>query len=193
MMDRIIWWVNTPRVQLPLRLTLDCRDVVRVLVFSQERARFGFSDGSNVVVSDSTTGFTLSTLSCGSCVYSTGSRDKIIAARLESGEIKHFSFTPSGDWRYNLSHPGRRICVISEKSSSTPKMLTCSPTFLMATPSRFGTAAQGLAHRSCRSTPASRTCNTLRLTVQETNLLPVATTETYFSSTQQLVRFASHP
>ena len=62
MMGKIIEWVKRPRVQHPLRLTLNSRGEVRALAFSPEGARLAQAVADNVVVSDSTTGFTLSTL-----------------------------------------------------------------------------------------------------------------------------------
>ena len=62
MMGKIIEWVKRPRVQHPLRLTLNSGGGVEALAFSPEGARLAQTVGCNVVVRDSTTGFTLSTL-----------------------------------------------------------------------------------------------------------------------------------
>ena len=111
MLGAIIECVNKPRVQHRLRWALNSifggqnsmkgrtlRLTVQALAFSPEGARLAHAVSNNVVVSDSTTGFTLSTLSCRSQVWGIAFKDNVIAAGCENGEILIFSLQHSGDW-----------------------------------------------------------------------------------------------
>jgi WD40 repeat protein len=84
MMGEIIEWVKRPRVQHPLRLTLNNMSLVEALAWSPEGARLAQAVANNVVVRDSTTGFTLSTLRVDAgygvqCVTFNGTGDTIVA------------------------------------------------------------------------------------------------------------------
>ena len=104
-MGKIIEWVNRPRVQHPLRLTLNSRGAVRALAFSPDGARLAQAVNDNVVLRDSTTGFTLSTLSCGSDVLTIVLKDNMILAGCENGKIKLFKLNESQDWCEIQSEP----------------------------------------------------------------------------------------
>ena len=110
MMGKIIERVKRPRVQHPLRLTLNSRGEVRALAFSPEGARLAQAVDDNVVVSDSTTGFTLSTLSCDDTVFDVSfSQDgQHIAAACRDGGVYIFSLNQqSRDWEIRSECPLR--------------------------------------------------------------------------------------
>ena len=67
-------------MQHPLRLTLNSGGAVEALAFSPEGARLAQTVGNNVVVRDSTTGFTLSTLNA------------------HSDYVRAVSWSPCGKW-----------------------------------------------------------------------------------------------
>jgi len=119
MMGKIIQWVKRPRVQHPLRLTLKRRGAVRARAFSPEGARLAQAVDDDVVVSDSTTGFTLSTLSCGAPVMTIAFKYNMIVAGCWNGTIKLFKLNESQDWGEIQSEPplscGSEVLTIALK------------------------------------------------------------------------------